>query len=125
MHFIDLTKDLILFLLTELKKGLKKHKIFAFVFPIAGILIALLTFILFDVIKEKLATVLFGISGCFIGTIFVFQIQEITKDGKKISALSALDKNINEAKLNPSADGSTEDKIYDLFKETFKETIKS
>jgi hypothetical protein len=33
MHFIDLTRDLIVVLLKELKRGLKKHKIFAVIFP--------------------------------------------------------------------------------------------
>lgn len=126
MQFIDVTKDLILVLLKELKKSLRKHQIFAIIFPIVGIFVAIVTYLYFETFKEKVATVLFGIAGSFIGTVFVFQFQEITKDGKKISSLNALNKNIDTLKTEPSSNNNAaEEKIYDLFKETFKETIKS
>lgn len=124
MHYIQLTKELIVVILKELTAGLKKHKMFALVFPLIGLIIAVITFFIFDIIKEKVATVLFGIAGSFIGTIFVFQMQEITKDKKKIKSLNVLEKNIDDLTVNPSVDGSSEEKVYDLFKEIFKETIK-
>src|SRR5687768_8880636 len=118
MHYIDLAKDIIQVLLDELKRGLKKHKIFAIVFPVAGVLIATLTFVYYDTFKEKVADELFGIAGCFIGTVFVFQMQEITKDRKKIKVLTRIDKNIDVVKAEPTTDEATNEKIYELFKET-------
>ncbi|HXD94184.1 MAG TPA: hypothetical protein VNX01_13310 [Bacteroidia bacterium] len=122
MTGLKIIQNLIKILIEDLKESIKIHKISAFLSLFLGVSIAAFIFWKYDIYKDTILKELVGISGAFIGTIFIFQITEFIKDRRKVKIYKYLDKFSEE--IIASSDQSAATGFTDVFTNVFKETIK-